>query len=122
MWLDEYPLTAAAAAARAAFDPLVDNPISECTPKGMPWIMNQPYPVEFTRDGDDILFHIEEYDLVRTVHMTPGAADDNVAPTLLGHSAGRWDGGRSGGRHPLGGLVSLAFRKAPPRGFRSGFP
>ena len=92
MWLDEYPLTAAAAAARAAFDPLVDNPISECTPKGMPWIMNQPYPVEFTRDGDDILFHIEEYDLVRTVHMTPGAADDNAAPTLLGHSAGRWDG------------------------------
>ena len=92
MGLDEYPLTAAAAAAREAFDPLVDNPIGECIPKGLPWIMSQPYPVQFTRDGDNILFHIEEYDLVRTIHMDPDTVTADVARTLLGHSTGRWDG------------------------------
>ncbi len=92
MGLDEYPLTASAAAARAAFDPLVDNPISECTPKGMPWIMQQPYPVAFTQDGDDVLFHIEEYDLIRVIHMNPDDVLENPVPALLGHSAGRWDG------------------------------
>ena len=92
MGLDEYPLTPVAAAAREGFDPLVDNPIGECIPKGLPWIMSQPYPVAFSRDGDDILFHIEEYDLVRRIHMDPGAVAADVAPTLLGHSTGRWDG------------------------------
>jgi len=92
MGLDEYPLTAAAAAAREAFDPLVDDPTSECAPKGMPAIMHQPYPVAFTRDGDDILFLIEEYDLIRRIHMDPDAVDADVPPTLLGHSTGRWDG------------------------------
>lgn len=92
MWLDEYPLTASAAAVQADFDPLVDDPIDECTPKGMPWIMQQPYPVEFTRDGDDILFHIEEYDLVRTIRTGSAAIDEDVPRTLLGYSLGRWDG------------------------------
>ena len=92
MGLDEYPLTESAAAARASFDPLVDNPIGDCTPKGIPWIMHQPYPVAFSRDGDDILFHIEEYDLVRRIHMNPDAATDDIAPTLLGYSTGSWDG------------------------------
>ena len=92
MGLAAYPLTASAAAVQAAFDPLVDDPIGECTPKGMPWIMQQPYPVQFTRAGDDILFHIEEYDLVRTIHMDPQALDAQPAPALLGYSVGRWDG------------------------------
>ena len=92
MGLDEYPLTAAAAAAREVFDPSVDDPTGECAPKGMPAIMHQPYPVAFTRDGDDILFLIEEYDLVRRIHMDPDAVGADVPPTLLGHSTGRWDG------------------------------
>ena len=92
MGMDEYPLTESAAAALAAFDPLVDNPIGDCTPKGMPWIMHQPYPVAFTRDGDDILFHIEEYDLVRRIHMDPDAVTDDVSRALLGYSTGSWDG------------------------------
>lgn len=92
MGLPEYPLTASAAAAQAAFDPLADDPIGECTPKGMVWIMQQPYPVQFTQDGDEIFFHIEEYDLVRTIHMDPEAVEENPTPTLLGYSVGRWDG------------------------------
>ncbi|MGE4658566.1 MAG: DUF6152 family protein [Gammaproteobacteria bacterium] len=90
MWLDEYPFTEAAALARDAFNPLVDRPFEDCTPKGMPWIMEQPYPVEFTQNGENILFHIEEYDLVRTIHLN-APIDEHAPPSLLGHSVGYWD-------------------------------
>ena len=54
-WGSDPPLTRNAVAARAAFDPLTDEPTANCAPKGMPFIMEQPYPMEFARDGDDIL-------------------------------------------------------------------
>ncbi len=92
MGLPGYPLTASASAAQSAFDPLADDPIGDCTPKGIPWIMQQPYPVAFSRSDEDILFHIEEYDLVRTIHMDPDAVDEDAPPSLLGYSVGRWDG------------------------------
>ncbi|MCH2669915.1 MAG: DUF6152 family protein [Gammaproteobacteria bacterium] len=92
MFLDDYPLTETAAAIQAAFDPLLDNPIGECSPKGMPWIMQQPYPVKFSKDGNNILFHIEEYDLVRTIYMVQDGIEINIQPSLLGHSVGRWEG------------------------------
>ncbi|MEE3197004.1 MAG: hypothetical protein VX225_00940 [Pseudomonadota bacterium] len=53
--------------------------------------MQQPYPVEFTRDQDKIFFHIEEYDLVRTIHMN-GTTSENASHSLLGYSVGRWEG------------------------------
>jgi len=87
----DLPLTPAAAAAREAFDPVADNPIGDCIPKGVPWIMAQPYPVEFVRDSDIVLFRIEEYDSVRTIYMDPNAEVDE-SPTLLGRSRGRWVG------------------------------
>ncbi|MBH97049.1 MAG: hypothetical protein CMM56_01210 [Rhodospirillaceae bacterium] len=92
MYLEEYPLTETAIAAQEAFNPLVDNPIGECTPKGMPWIMQQPYPVKFSKEGDNILFHIEEYDLVRTIHMGEEQIEASIQPALLGYSVGSWDG------------------------------
>ena len=92
MYLDEYPLTEFAAAAQAAFDPLVDNPIGSCVPKGMPWIMQQPYPVKFSKNGNNILFHIEEYDLVRTIHMDSQTIEGDMQSTILGYSVGQWDG------------------------------
>jgi hypothetical protein len=39
------------------------------TPKGMPYIMNQPYPIVFIDERSTILLRIEEYDLVRTIRM-----------------------------------------------------
>lgn len=90
-WGDDLPLTPAALAARAAFDPLRDEPTANCAPKGMPFIMEQPYPLELVRDGDDILIRMEEYDTVRRIAMT-GSAAGNRERTLLGVSHGRWDG------------------------------
>ena len=49
------PLTPGAAAARAAYDPLTQEPTANCAPKGMPFIMEQPYPMEIAVAGDEIL-------------------------------------------------------------------
>ena len=40
----------------------------------MPFIMEQPYPMELVAAGDDILIRMEEYDTVRRVAMKPGVA------------------------------------------------
>jgi len=87
----DYPLTSEAATVRAAFDPVADNPIPGCTPKGMPWIMAQPYPMELVEVGENIELRTEEFDLVRVIYMGEGATTDGP-PTLLGHSVGRWEG------------------------------
>ena len=86
-----YPLTEAAQAARDAYDPVADNPIPGCTAKGMPMIMSNPLPVEFVDDGDEIHLKIEEYDLVRVIHLDPNV--EVASPSILGHSVGRWEDG-----------------------------
>lgn len=85
-----YPLTEAARLFQQEYDPIADNPIPGCTPKGMPYIMNQPYPVEFIDNGDRIQFRIEEYDLTRTIYMNGQPTPASKTP--LGHSVGRWEG------------------------------
>lgn len=89
--LESYPLTDAARAALAAWDQEEDSPIRDCQPKGMPSIMEQPFPMEFVNDGDQILLHLEEYDLVRTIYMDADP-EDEPARSPLGFSTGRWDG------------------------------
>jgi hypothetical protein len=86
-----YPLTEEARAAQADWDPLSpDNPFLTCTPKGMPIIMQQPNPIEFVDNGDEILLKIEEFDTVRVISLEPSTAAQSPAP--LGHSVGRWEG------------------------------
>ena len=92
LWNNDYPVTEYARAARAQWDPVADEPTANCAPKGMAFIMENPYPMEFVDEGDRILLYIEEYDLVRTIYMNPEAASMEPAPSLLGHSVGRWEG------------------------------
>lgn len=92
LWNNSYPLTEFARTARAGWDPIADEPTANCAPKGMAFIMENPYPMEFVDEGDRILLYIEEYDLVRTIYMTPEAVPANPEPGLLGHSVGRWEG------------------------------
>jgi hypothetical protein len=89
-----YPLTAAARAALEAFDFATDDPTVDCAPKGMPTIMEQPYPMEIVDRGDTIELLIEEYDTRRVVHVRgPGAAAAATAPAgPLGYSVGRLEG------------------------------
>ena len=89
IWLREYPLTEAAMASRAAYNPETDDPLLDCATKGMPSIMGAPYPMEFVDEGDTIVFRIEEYDLRRMIHLGPPTADPE--PSIQGYSAGRWE-------------------------------
>jgi hypothetical protein len=90
--LNQYPMTEAAKAALARFNPITDNPTNNCTPKGMPLIMEQPLPMAIARQGEDIIIKIEEYDLTRTIHMNATAAPADTAPTPLGYSVGHFEG------------------------------
>ena len=89
----ELPLTETAAAAKAAFDPLTDDPVLQCVPSGMPAVMDVSFPIEFIAQGDDIVLRLEQWDTVRTIHMTgdPGAAVDMPA-TREGYSVAHWEG------------------------------
>ncbi|MEY4640148.1 MAG: hypothetical protein RLZZ227_142 [Pseudomonadota bacterium] len=90
--LDSYPMTEAARQALARFNPATDNPTNNCTPKGMPLIMEQPLPMEILRAGDAVVLRIEEYDLRRTIHLDQSAAPAGTAPSPLGYSVGHWEG------------------------------
>jgi hypothetical protein len=90
MFKGGYPLNDAARAVVAKWNPL-DNDLLHCGTKGQPLIMITPAPIEFIRDGDDILMKIEEYDSRRIIHMN----DDAAAPeehTQFGFSRGHWEG------------------------------
>ena len=86
----ELPLTDAAIAALAIWDPLTEDPLLKCTPPGMPPTMGNPYPMQFREQGDNIILHLEEFDNVRTIHMS---ADVPGTPDPLGNSVGRWEDG-----------------------------
>jgi hypothetical protein len=90
MFKGGYPLTEAGKAGAAEWNPR-DNALLKCGTKGQPLIMITPIPVEFSREGDDIVLRMEEYDSVRRIHMSP----DAVAPaehTLMGFSKGHFEG------------------------------
>lgn len=89
----DFPLTAAARDALQAFELRGENlAIQACVPKGMPLIMEQPYPIAFRRDGDDIALHLEEYDAVRTIHMDRDEPPTDAGSAPLGYSVGTWEG------------------------------
>jgi len=79
--------------ARADYDPLTDDPALSCTPRGMPFAMQNRFPIEFVEQGGSILLRLEMWDITRTIHMEENAAGDARQASPLGYSAGRWDGG-----------------------------
>ena len=87
------PFTAAAVAAREARDPLTEDPALKCIPPGMPTAMDNPYPIVFEQQGEDIVMRLEEWDGVRVIHMGTDAAAENPPSTPMGYSAGRWEDG-----------------------------
>jgi hypothetical protein len=89
-WLDSYPLTGAGRAAQAVWIP-VEEIDTGCKPKGMPRVMSNNWPFEFVDDGDQVRLLIEEFDVVRVIHLDETASD--VAPTPWGYSVGYWEEG-----------------------------
>jgi hypothetical protein len=90
--IQSYPMTESARAALAAFNRATDNPTANCVPKGMPTIMEAPYPIEFVpQEGGNILLRLEEYDLLRPIYMDANVARELPQPSPLGFSLGRWE-------------------------------
>lgn len=89
MFKGGYPINDAARARIAEWNPQ-DNDLLHCGTKGQPLIMITPLPVEFVRQGADILLKIEEYDVRRLIHMDAEPAPGEL--TQFGHSRGRWEG------------------------------
>jgi hypothetical protein len=85
------PLNEAARSAKAAWDPVLDNPQRGCRPLGMPGAMMSPHPIEFLQDAEDIILRLEEWDAIRTIHTAVDASTGNHDPTPMGHSVGRWE-------------------------------
>lgn len=81
-----------AVAARAAWDPLVDDPALKCEPPGMPAMMDGPYPIQFVDNGDTISVRLEEWDGSRTIHMQPVGDTSAQPPSHYGYSTGHWEG------------------------------
>jgi hypothetical protein len=90
MFKGGYPLNAAGKAKLAEWNPL-DNELLKCGHKGTPLIMISPLPMELSKQGDDILMRIEEYDVRRTIRMSPNGAAP-AAHTQFGFSRGHWEG------------------------------
>jgi hypothetical protein len=88
----DYPLTPEARAVLMAFDPLTDALTVNCHPKGMPAIMENPFPIEFVEGEGAIELHLEEYDTLRTIYMDVANEDMDHTPSLVGYSVGRWEG------------------------------
>ena len=87
-----YPLTQEALNAFENFNYLEQDPTIDCQPKGMPVIMEQPYPIEFVDAGDQVLLRIEEYDQVRTIHIRNVPSEADQPYSLHGFSVGRMEG------------------------------
>ncbi len=86
------PLTDEARAAGRAYDRSTDNlALDECASPEMPGIIGNPYPRDFVDQGDTILMRLEEYDAVRTIHMTPTRPGEEPPASPLGYSVGHWE-------------------------------
>lgn len=90
--LSAYPMTDAARQSVAKFNRAKDNPTLNCKAKGMPMIMENPYPFSISKKGNDIQIQIEEYDIMRTIHMNQTEAPRGTRPSPLGYSVGKLEG------------------------------
>ncbi|TDJ29539.1 MAG: hypothetical protein E2O51_02230 [Gammaproteobacteria bacterium] len=86
-----FPFTETAIAARASWN-MLDNFAIRCEAEGMPRIMINPHPFEFTDLGSEITLRTELYDIVRTIHTDGSSPNADQALSHLGYSVGTWEG------------------------------
>jgi hypothetical protein len=85
------PLTDAGREMASEYNALEDDPALRCIPPVMPVMLETPYPIEFVDQGDRILMRFEEWDGLRTIHMTPRNGSAAGEPSPKGESFGRWE-------------------------------
>ena len=74
-------------------DPADDPGFLRCEPWGLARQMFAPHQIEIRQRGNDrIELRYGEWDARRTVYLDGRARPANQAPSVMGHSVGRWDG------------------------------
>ena len=91
--VQNYPFRPEAVEARENWDALNEDPALRCIPPGMPAMMDNPYPIAFELQGEDIVLRLEEWDGVRTIHMNSDADVASLPGSPMGYSVGRWEDG-----------------------------
>ncbi len=88
----DFDLTEQAEKARAEYDIFDNVTLNTCEKKGMPFLMEQPYPMQFAKSENAILMHMEEGDMLRVFDMSSDADYSDKEPIPLGYSVGHWEG------------------------------
>jgi hypothetical protein len=93
---DTMPVTAAGAAAQAAYDPNTENPAAMCVQYPSPAILLATtfFLTEIELGADTATLRNEWFDVERTVYMDGrGHPEDGARTDVQGHSIGWWEGG-----------------------------
>jgi hypothetical protein len=88
----EGALTEAGERARAAFDPITDDPAIYCDPVSpvRSWVnVNEPF--EIRRDDDTVVIDHRFMDSQRIVHLTAEGPPQSIPRSTMGYSTGRFD-------------------------------
>jgi hypothetical protein len=68
------------------------DPNFRCVPYGLVRAAVNPLPIEIRADGANLVIAYEEWNQSRTIYMDGRAFPENLTPTRLGYSVGRYDG------------------------------
>ena len=69
-----------------------DPVITKCFPPGVPRIYLQPFPVQIVQTPAELIILYEYDHIVRHVFTDGRKHPEDLSPTYMGHSVGRWDG------------------------------
>ena len=85
------PFTERGQEVRNSWDPSAEF-ILGCTDWNMPRLMGNPQPMEFVRDGDNVVIKFEEGDALRTIYIDQDIHSAAADHSLMGYSVGYWEG------------------------------
>ncbi len=70
-----------------------DDPVlRQCLPPGTPRIYLQPFPFQIVQTPKEIIMIFEYDHTVRQIFMDGRPHPEDVTPTYMGHSIGKWEG------------------------------
>jgi len=70
----------------------LDEPDAHCLPQGVPKINSAPVPFKIVQTDKLVVLVYEAFNLWRQVHLDNREFADDLNPSWLGYSKGRWDG------------------------------
>ena len=89
---EQFKLAKASNGGEYTLDQTNDPVITKCYPPGVPRIYLQPFPLQFVQTPKEIIILYEYDHTVRHIFADGRKHPDDVTPTYMGDSIGRWDG------------------------------